>query len=190
MRKINPKTTLNFYLILCSMTFLTVTSCVFTNNQSEESIISSVNNSDKNYKNIEAELLAKFTQQNINLIAISKDVKEKEVPFRIKCLATTVIEEQIAINDIINKITSEKLIIVPNANTQKEVKEIKETANENIMNNYLIITTSILKKQIKNLKLLSETTSDVDFKILALQTIVKLNSTLYKVEETNNTLSA
>ena len=187
MRTRNPKRTLNFYFILCGITLLTVTSCVYTNNQDEQSILNSVVKTENNYANIEAQLLAKFTQQNINLILISKRVKEKEVPFRVKCLATRVIEEQTKINGIISEITSKKLIIVPNINNQKELENIKEIDDENFVTNYLDITTKILNNEIKDLKVLSETTEDVDFKILSLQTIVKLSTTLEKVKEINYT---
>lgn len=187
MRKMNPKRTLNFYYLLCGMTFLTVSSCVYTNNQNQESVISSITNSDKNYKNIEAELLAKFIQQNINLISISKEIQEKEVPFRVKYIAKNIIEEQIEINNTINTITKEKLIIVPNVSNQIVSYTTGDIANRDIRTNYFINVSNILDSQVKNLETLSKTTSDVDFKILALQTLVKLNTTLNKIKEINKT---
>lgn len=186
MRTRNPKRTLNFYFILCCLTLLTVTSCVFTNNQDEQSILNSVVKTENNYANIEAQLLGKFTQQNIILISLSKRVKENEIPFRVKCLATRIIEEQTKINTAINTITAKKLIIVPNISTQRELEISNKIDNLNFTNNYLSIAARVLNNQIEDLKVLSETTEDVDFKILSLQTIVKLSTTLEKIKEIND----
>lgn len=182
MRKTNPKRTLHFYFFLCSITLLTVTSCVFTKNQKEESIFASLNNTTK-YENVEAEVLAKFNQRNANLITISTKAKEKEIPFRIKCLADSLIEEQNTINEVINQITKEKLIIIPNIHLQKNVTKIDKTKTENFKKIYLETVTAILTNQIQDLTVLSEATKDADFKILALQTIVKLNTSLDRVNE-------
>ncbi|CAM4092152.1 DUF4142 domain-containing protein [Flavobacterium jumunjinense] len=182
MRNINHKSTLNFYLILCGMTLLTVTSCVFTNNKKEESIFSNIAKNKKEYKNTEAELLSKFNKQNIELISISHKAREKEVPFRIKCLATDLIHEQKDINISINKIASKKLIIIPNVSNEKRLKEIEKASGNSFNRKYLENVSKILTSQIDNLRLLTDTTKDVDFKILALQTIVKLNSSLQKVK--------
>lgn len=183
MRKSNPKRTLNFYLILCSITLLTVTSCVFTNNTKEESIITNISSNTNNYKNAEAELLAKFNEKNLNLITISNHVKEKEVPFRVKCLATELIKEQSKINKVISKITSEKLIIIPNLNVEQSINRLEKAKKDNYNSVYLETVSKILSNQIQDLTELSKTTNDVDFKILALQTIVKLNTSLDKVNQ-------
>lgn len=182
MRKINHKSTLNFYLILCGMTLLTVTSCVFTNNKKEENIFSNIAKNKKEYKNTEAELLSKFNKQNIELITISHKASEKEVPFRIKCLAADLVQEQKDINILINKIVSKKLIIIPNVNNEKTLKEIEKASGNDFNRKYLENVSKILTSQIDDLRLLSNTTKDVDFKILALQTIVKLNTSLQKVK--------
>ncbi|VXC06407.1 conserved exported hypothetical protein [Flavobacterium sp. 9AF] len=187
MRKTNPKRTLNFYFILCSITFLTVTSCVFTNNQKEESVIKNKKSKTvKDYDNIEAELLAKFNERNVNLITISDNIQNREVPFRIKCLASSLVEEQSKINKVINKITAEKLIIIPNVHIKNNLSEIEKTSNEQVRKIYLETVNRIIKNQIDDLTKLSEKTEDIDFKILALQTIVKLNTSLEKVNQIKN----
>ncbi|NHN26904.1 hypothetical protein FIA58_014560 [Flavobacterium jejuense] len=187
MRKTNPKRTLHFYLILCGLTLLTVTSCVFTNNKEEDSLMTYINGNDYKYENVEAELLAEFSEKNLNLISISNKVKEKEVPFRVKCLAKNLAQEQIKINKIINQITSEKLIIIPSINIQNDSNELDKVDSENFKKKYLEIVTKIIKSQIHDLTMLSETTKDVDFKILALQTIVKLSNSLDEVKQIKTT---
>tara|TARA_Y100000815_G_C13292159_1_gene481273 strand:- start:171 stop:677 length:507 start_codon:yes stop_codon:yes gene_type:complete len=162
---------------------LSVTSCVFTNNKKEESMLTKTSNNTNNYKNVEAELLAKFNEKNLNLITISNHVKEKEVPFRVKCLATELIKEQSKINKVISKITSEKLIIVPNLNVEQSINRLERTKKDNFNSVYLETVSKILSNQIQDLTELSKTTNDIDFKILALQTIVKLNTSLDKVNQ-------
>lgn len=184
MRKSNPKRTLHFYLILCGMALLIVISCLF-NNKEENTLITYSNENDYEYKNIDAELLAEFNEKNLNLIILSNKEKEKEIPFRIRCLATNLIREQSKINKIINKITSEKLIIIPTINIQKYNNQIDNNNldNETLKNEYLETVLKILKSQVQDLTLLSTTTKDIDFKILALQTIAKLNTSLTEVEQ-------
>lgn len=184
MRKSNPKRTLHFYLILCSMALLTVISCAFTNKEEEDNLMTYINGKNYEYKNIEAELLAKFNEKKLNLITISAKEREKEIPFRVKCLATKLIEEQSKINEMINEITSEKLIIIPCINIQNNcIQVVDEEDNDILRNKYLETVSNILKSQIQDLTLLSQTTKDIDFKILALQTISKLNTSLNEVKQ-------
>ncbi|MCO6163636.1 DUF4142 domain-containing protein [Flavobacterium sp. NRK F7] len=146
-------------------------------------MLTKTSNNTNNYKNVEAELLAKFNEKNLNLITISNHVKEKEVPFRVKCLATELIKEQSKINKVISKITSEKLIIVPNLNVEQSINRLERTKKDNFNSVYLETVSKILSNQIQDLTELSKTTNDIDFKILALQTIVKLNTSLDKVNQ-------
>ncbi|WP_445457785.1 hypothetical protein [Flavobacterium sp. HNIBRBA15423] len=191
MKKSTPKRTLHFYLILCSMALLTIISCAFTNKEEEDSLMTYINgniyeykNNNYEYKNIEAELLAKFNEKKLNLITISAKEKEKEIPFRVKCLATNLIEEQSKINETINEITSKKLIIIPCINIQNNCIQLDdEDDNDIFRNKYLETVSNILKSQIQDLTLLSQTTKDIDFKILAIQTIAKLNTSLNEVKQ-------
>lgn len=183
MEKSIPQRTFYFYLILCSLTILTVTSCVYTNTKKEESVMSLIPKNNKSeFDNIEAVLLAKVKEQNFNIILISKVAIEKENSFEIKSLAVNLIEEQEIINKNINGLVSEKLIIIPNTNIENYYTNKIEFNNGTFEIEYIKLMKKIMNNQVSVLKQLSKKTDDSDFKILSLQTIVKLKERLGNID--------
>lgn len=179
MRKTIPQRTFYFYLLLSSMTLLSVTSCVYNSNKKEESIFNTFQEkNDSEFNNNEAELLAKFNEQNLNIILISSVVKRSEVSNEIRNLATKLIKEHQEIERKVSDLSTKKLIIIPSSLFEKNyLDNIKLDTTK-----YLETVKKILYNQISNLTKLSKETNDTDYKILALQLKVRINSNIKLIE--------
>ena len=187
MKKSNPQRTFYFYLILSSLTLLTVTSCVFTNNSQEQSIMSNFSNENKsNFTNVEAELLGEFKKLNTNLITLSDIVMDMKIDYNTKSLAITIKNQQIQINREITDLAASKLIVIPDVNFEKNFIRELNINDLDFQYTYLDIAQNIIQTEITKLKELSKNTNDADFKILALQNIVKLSNTIRLIKDASN----
>lgn len=181
MRKTIPQRTFYFYLLLSSMTLLSVTSCFYNSNKKEESIFNStVEKNDSEFNNIEAELLTKFNEQNLNIILVSSVVKRVKVSNEISELADKLIKDHQTIEDKLNAISTKKLIIIPSSLFERHY--LQNIQLDTIL--YLETIKKILYNQVSNLTKLSDETTDSDYKVLALQLKVKINSNIKLVEST------
>ncbi len=187
MRKTTPKRTFYFYLLLSSMTLLSVTSCIYNSNKKEESIFDSVTkNSNAEFNNNEAELLAKFNEQNLNIILISSVVQRNEVSDDIRNLANKLIQKHQDIEKKVSEVSKKKLIIIPASLFEKNYLENIQLDTVK----YLDMVNNILHNQVSNLTKLSSETTDTDYKILALQLKVRIVSNIKLVQSSlyNNSL--
>ena len=184
MKKRNPQRTFYFYLILSCLTLLSVSSCVYTNNSQEQSILSNFSDENKsNFTNVEAELLGKFKKLNSNLITISDIVMDMKIDYNSKSLAITIKNQQMQINKEITDLVSSKLIVIPDIDFEKNFIRELNLSSLDFEKKYLEISQNIIRSEIRNLKELSRNTSDADFKILALQNIVKLSNTIKLIKD-------
>ena len=184
MKKRNPQRTFYFYLILSCVTILSVSSCVYTNNSQEQTILSNFSDENKsNFTNVEAELLGKFKKLNSNLITISDIVMDMKIDYNSKSLAITIKNQQMQINKEITDLVSSKLIVIPDIDFEKNFIRELNLSSLDSEKKYLEISQNIIRSEIRNLKELSRNTSDADFKILALQNIVKLSNTIKLIKD-------
>ena len=184
MKKRNPQRTFYFYLILSCLTILSVSSCVYTNNSQEQSILSNFSDENKsNFTNVEAELLGKFKKLNSNLITISDIVMDMKIDYNSKSLAITIKNQQMQINKEITDLVSSKLIVIPDIDFEKNFIRELNLSSLDFEKKYLEISQNIIRSEIRNLKELSRNTSDADFKILALENIVKLSNTIKLIKD-------
>lgn len=161
------------------MTLLSVTSCVYNSNKKEESIFDSVTKtSNKEFNNNEAELLAKFNEQNLNIILISSIVQRSEVSDDIRNLANKLIQKHQDIENKVSEVSKKKLIIIPASLFEKNYLENVQLDTVK----YLETVNNILHNQVSNLTKLSSETTDTDYKILALQLKVRIVSNIKLVQ--------
>lgn len=189
MKNRNYIRTLYFYILLTTVTILTVSSCMYENGQYEVETLTTISdNRALERKKEEAKILVSITELNLKVIALSKVVKDKTSSNIIKNIALEIENKHNLINQDLKIIALKKLISVPDTifkyNLEKSVKlddkEFEQTYVENV--------SRLINKEISYFEELSEKTMDPDFKIFSIHTLVKLknNIKIVKREKINN----
>ena len=106
-----------------------------------------------------------------------------KIDYNSKSLAITIKNQQMQINKEITDLVSSKLIVIPDIDFEKNFIRELNLSSLDFEKKYLEISQNIIRSEIRNLKELSRNTSDADFKILALQNIVKLSNTIKLIKD-------
>ncbi|WP_445737444.1 DUF4142 domain-containing protein [Mariniflexile sp.] len=129
----------------------------------------------------EAKTLSKITALNQSIIFLSQLSLEKNIAYRIKAMSNNLKKDNIHINNQLNNLAEKKLILLPNSLDEKQRNALSNMDDGNFSEVYLDKVEELLKSEIKQLQYLSAITNDVDFKVLTVKVLVKLNYNLNQI---------
>lgn len=132
----------------------------------------------------EARSISDISTLNETIIALSKLSLEKSSAYREKIISYKLIKDNIEIKKDLNDLAKKKLILLPTRLNKKEVSELSKIDGADFFEAYLSKIIELLKSEITESEYLSVMTNDLDFKVLAVKIIVKLNYNLNQIHKT------
>lgn len=176
MKKRKHIRTVYFYILLTTVTLLTVSSCIFESDREESHSYQMNANSDIiNIRKEEAKLLVTITELNLKVLTLTKVAKDKTSNSLVKSIASRIEEDHNAIKIELKDIAAKKLVSIPDTVFRYN---IKNSDLKSLDENYLTNASKLISEEVDYFEKLSHKTFDPDFKILAIQTIVKLKTSL------------
>jgi hypothetical protein len=121
----------------------------------------------------EAKVISDISILNETIIALSSLSLEKNSTSRVKKIAYKLKKDSIEIKKYLNDLADKKLILLPNGLDEEEINKLSEIDKASFSEAYL-----------KKIGELSNITNDLDFKVLTVKTVVKLNYNLSQVNKT------
>lgn len=132
----------------------------------------------------EAKVISDISVLNETIIALSKLSLEKKSAYRDKIISYKLIKDNIEIKKDLNDLAKKKLILLPTRLDKKEINELSKIDGADFFEAYLNKVMELLKSEITESEYLSAMTNDLDFKVLAVKIIVKLNYNLNQIHKT------
>jgi len=132
----------------------------------------------------EAKVISDISVLNETIIALSKLSLEKNSAYRDKIISYKLIKDNIEIKKDLNDLAKKKLILLPTRLDKKEINELSKIEGADFFEAYLNKIIELLKSEITESEYLSAMTNDLDFKVLAVKIIVKLNYNLNQIQKT------
>lgn len=132
----------------------------------------------------EAKVISDISVLNETIIALSKLSLEKKSAYRDKIISYKLIKDNIEIKKDLNDLAKKKLILLPTRLDKKEINELSKIEGADFFEAYLNKVMELLKSEITESEYLSAMTNDLDFKVLAVKIIVKLNYNLNQIHKT------
>lgn len=132
----------------------------------------------------EAKVISDISVLNETIIALSKLSLEKKSAYRDKIISYKLIKDNIEIKKDLNDLAKKKLILLPTRLDKKEINELSKIDGADFFEAYLNKVMELLKSEITESEYLSAMTNDLDFKVLAVKIIVKLNYNLNQIQKT------
>jgi hypothetical protein len=182
MKTKSTSSTLLFLLLIVALTFL-LSDCVFKkkNTKKQSSFVEKhqieVNKQD-------AKLLVEITKVNLNLLELCENIEKSKLNEKIKSISRKVQLNQLSINENLNELAAQKLISLPDVLFNPFHSNATNVMN--ILNEQAFINSAVeeIKEEMKLLDDLEINTTDVDIKVLAIQSKTKLNLSLIQLEYT------
>lgn len=172
--------TLLFLLLIVAVAFL-LSDCVFKKkNAKKQSSFAEQQQIEVNKQ--DAKLLVEITKVNLNLLELCENIEKSKLNEKIKYVSRKVQSNQMSINENLNQLATQKLISLPDVLFNPF--HSNNTSVLNILNEQTFITTveQEIKNQMKLFDDLEINTTDVDIKVLAIQSKTKLNLSLIQLE--------
>lgn len=178
-------------IIICVCTF----SCELDKTDNENFIYSSnlYENAENKAINIriktnieEAKALSDLSVLNETIIMLSSLILEKKSLYPVNSVSQKLKKDHIKIKKNLNEIAKKNLIFLPASLSKNEINEISKIEETNFPKAYFDKIIEVLEDEIEQTEYLSLITNDIDFKVLTVKTLVKLN---YNLVQTNKTLN-
>ncbi|HLP63858.1 hypothetical protein [Flavobacterium sp.] len=180
MKTKSTSSTLLFLLLVIASAFL-LSDCVFkkknTNKQS-----SFVEKQQIEVNKQDAKLLVEITKVNLNLIELCENIEKSKLNDKIKEVSKKVQSNQLSINESLNQLATQKLISLPDVlfnPFHSNSTNVLSILNEE---NFIATAVQEIKEEMKLLDDLEINTTDIDIKVLAIQSKTKLNLSLIQLE--------
>lgn len=180
MKTKSTSSTLLFLLLIVAVTFL-LSDCVFKKKGSKKEL-PFVENQQIEVNKQDAKLLVEITKVNLNLLELCENIEKSKLNDKIKNVSRKVQLNQLSINENMNQLATQKLISLPDVLFNPF--HSNSTNVMNILNEQAFINSAVLeiKEEMKLLDDLERNTTDVDIKVLAIQSKTKLNLSLIQLE--------
>tara|TARA_R110000868_G_scaffold37619_4_gene132849 strand:- start:2997 stop:3590 length:594 start_codon:yes stop_codon:yes gene_type:complete len=176
--------------LLIGFTSLSLISCNYIFENKKEKIEKTKTTTTRiNTNKKEANLLVEASKNNIDILELCETIKDFEPQNNIKSLAENLEKTHFEILKNYNDLATEKLISIPNYTNFNNDIEMTALDNETFTETTLKLIKNKIINQIKLLDTLSETTNDVEFKVLALKDNYILKYNINKIETALNELN-
>lgn len=180
MKTKSTSSTLFFLLLIVAVAFL-LSDCVFKKkNTKKQSSFAEQQQIEVNKQ--DAKLLVEITKVNLNLLELCENIEKSKLNDKIKNVSRKVQLNQLSINENLNQLATQKLISLPDVLFNPF--HSNSTSVMSILNEQTFIATAVqeIKDEMKLLDDLEINTTDVDIKVLAIQSKTKLNLSLIQLE--------
>ena len=180
MKTKSTSSTLFFLLLIVAVAFL-LSDCVFKKkNTKKQSSFAEQQQIEVNKQ--DAKLLVEITKVNLNLLELCENIEKSKLNDKIKNVSRKVQLNQLSINENLNQLATQKLISLPDVLFNPF--HSNSTSVMSILNEEAFITTAVeeIRVEMKLLDDLEINTTDVDIKVLAIQSKTKLNLSLIQLE--------
>ncbi|WP_308990612.1 hypothetical protein QLS71_003930 [Mariniflexile litorale] len=134
----------------------------------------------------EAKILSDVSILNENIIVLSNSLLEKNSIYPLKNISHKLNKDHIQIRKNINDLAKKKLVLLPTTLDKNEINEISKIDEARFPKDYLDEVKKLLENEIEQTEYLSMITNDVDFKVLTIKILVKLNYNLIQIHKTLN----
>tara|TARA_R110002050_G_scaffold30963_5_gene79281 strand:- start:2997 stop:3590 length:594 start_codon:yes stop_codon:yes gene_type:complete len=176
--------------LLIGFTSLSLISCNYIFENKKEKIEKTKTTTTRiNTNKKEANLLVEASKNNIDILELCETIKDFEPQNNIKSLAENLEKTHFEILKNYNDLATEKLISIPNYTNFNNDIEMTALDNETFTETTLKLIKNKIINQIKLLDTLSETTNNVEFKVLALKDNYILKYNINKIETALNELN-
>lgn len=163
---------------------MSIISCDLDKNESENHLYNNDVLTEKVKVNIEeAKVMSNISVLNETIIALSRLSLEKSSTYRVKTISYKLKKDNIEIKKNLNDLAKKKLILLPTGLDEKEINELSKTDEAGFSEAYLNKVKELLESEITELEYLSTITNDLDFKVLTVKTLVKLNYRLNQIHK-------
>ncbi|MEN3322856.1 DUF4142 domain-containing protein [Mariniflexile soesokkakense] len=132
----------------------------------------------------EAKVLSDISMLNETIIALSSLSLEKSSVYGIKTISNKLKKDNMEIRRSLNELAEKKLILLPIRLDEKEINELSKIDDTSFSKVYLNKVKELLESEITELEYLSTITNDLDFRVLTVKALVKLNYNLYQTHKT------
>lgn len=182
MKKLELRTFL-FYLVLTSMTLISIGSCVNKKNNENHSILEQINGDIDN--KIDSQILTDVVESNLKVIKISRTAQAKSVSDSTKNILKEIEQEHHKLNLSIKNIAKKNLIIIPDTLYDVDLPDTLINIGDHDYI-YLSEVENSLKEEIKKLQTILKSSTNIDLKIFSVQALVVLKNNLKKVNQELN----
>lgn len=131
----------------------------------------------------EAKTVSDIVILNEALLKLNSLPQVSQENYQIKEMSDALQKDQLEIKKSIDNLAENKLILLPTNFDENEIDELSKVNETNFTKAYLTKTATLIKSQKEQLKYLSTITNDIDFRVLTVQSLVKLNSNLNKIQK-------
>ncbi|CAH8281682.1 hypothetical protein EV196_104130 [Mariniflexile fucanivorans] len=168
--------------------YVSITSCDFDNEENESSPYNNEAVNERVKVNIEeAKTISDIAILNETLLALDVVLQEKEELYDIKNISNQFKQDYLAIKKSLNDLAEKKLILLPTEMNENEIEMLLKMNEASFSEAYLNKIEALLESEITQLEYLSTITNDIDFKVLTIKALVKLNYNLSKIHKTLKT---
>jgi len=128
--------------------------------------------------------LIEIAESNLKVVAITQKAQESKLENSTQLLFKKIESEHLELKKEIRKIAKDNFIIIPN--TLYDTNTLKSFISEANIKSYLNRTTILLRVELDQYKRISKTTPSDQLKILADETILKLEENIESLENKKN----
>lgn len=128
--------------------------------------------------------LIEIAESNLKVVAITQKAQESKLENSTQLLFKKIESEHLELKKEIRKIAKDNFIIIPN--TLYDTNTLKSFISEANIKSYLNRTTILLRVELNQYKRISKTTPSDQLKILADETILKLEENIESLENKKN----
>ncbi|MFI0428226.1 DUF4142 domain-containing protein [Mariniflexile sp. HMF6888] len=163
---------------------MSIVSCDLDRNENENYLYNNDAITERVKINIEeAKAMSDISMLNETIIALSRLSLEKTSAYRVKTISYKLKKDNIELKKNLNDLAKKKLILLPIKLDDKEMNELSKIDEAGFSEAYLNKVKELLEREITELEYLSAITNDLDFKVLTVRSLVKLNYNLNQVQK-------
>lgn len=179
--KTKSTSTILFYLLLIMASTFLLSDCVFKKKNAKKQS-SFVEKQQLEVNKQDAKLLVEITKVNLNLIELCENIEKSKLSDKIRDVSKKILSNQLSINENLNLLAAQKLISLPDVLLNPF--HSNSTNVMSILDEQHFTTTAVqeIKEEMKLLDDLEINTTDIDIKVLAIQSKTKLNLSLIQLE--------
>lgn len=168
------------YLALSLITIgVSIISCDFDKNKKDTYLFNTDLKKEKIKTNIEeGKVLSEVAILNETILKLSELALTKDGEYSVYVIANKLKKDNTEIKNSINELAKAKLIILPNGFNKADVNRLLLVDEDSFSKAYLNRTGKLLEREIARLEYLSSITNDLDFKVLIVKYLMRLNHDL------------
>ncbi len=135
----------------------------------------------------EAKVLSDVVRLNENVIQLAELALKKSETYKVRKISTELITEHLKIKEYLNHLAEKKIILLPGNFDNSDVVKLSGLDGDVFVKAYLNTVFDLAERETNQLEYLSKITNDVDFKVITVKALVRLNYNLNQIKKTIKT---